>query len=292
MGGRKFHGRLRANPILASRGQATSHGHRRLGRDSGHFICRSRLDYLGADSFLMKVRWSSPDATTSCGWRSFTSEDAMRSRLLSPTFLFSAFLVTTGVGLAQRASATQITFVQSAQSRAQTPPQQGLPPEKKKSLSKYGPEDVFPGANEQEENRARNQQPKAYSTPTPRPQSAYKRSTATATSSVSPSGPAGRMPSATPMPTPAKALSPPATASPSPATVAARPIAATPSPTIVVATMVNQLRQPDVSRQSALFPFDAKWNAPILSGMALVVFTALVYVLAKLREKIREGSGG
>src|SRR5689334_10101503 len=52
----------------------------------------------------------------------------------------------------------QITFVQAPPRNPQTQPQsqqqgqQGLPPEKKKSLSKYGPEDVFPGAREQEDN--------------------------------------------------------------------------------------------------------------------------------------------
>ncbi|MBL8192132.1 MAG: hypothetical protein JNK38_29245, partial [Acidobacteria bacterium] len=52
----------------------------------------------------------------------------------------------------------QITFVKAPQGSA-TPAnrqtqQGGLTPEKKKSLSKYGPEDAFPGANEQE-NRQR-----------------------------------------------------------------------------------------------------------------------------------------
>src|SRR5262245_38299442 len=81
---------------------------------------------------------------------------------------------------ARPAIAMQITFVESTQSRNQTQtqaqpqvqpqvqsraqsqarsqarPQEGLSPEKKKSLSKYGPEDIFPAGAEQESAQGRN----------------------------------------------------------------------------------------------------------------------------------------
>jgi hypothetical protein len=216
----------------------------------------------------------------------------MRNRALSPTILISTFAVLAGAGLAQPSTAAQISFVQSAQSRSQPPPQQGLPPEKKKSLSKYGPEDVFPGANEQEDNRGRATQSKANSTPAARPQSAFRRSSAGARSAVSPSTSPSGASSVTSMPAPASAPAPSAVTSQSPATAASRSTAVAPSPTIVVAASGDRPGQTIAPRQSSMLPFAAKWNAPILSIMALVVSAALVYVLAKLREKIREGSAG
>jgi hypothetical protein len=54
----------------------------------------------------------------------------------------------------------------------------------------------------------------------------------------------------------------------------------------------NRLPETNLSRQPALFFVDAKWNILILLGMALAVLGALMHVLVKLREKLRQGSGG
>src|SRR5678815_1625466 len=100
----------------------------------------------------------------------------MRIRYLSLSVIIPAIVITTCAAFAQEAVAMQIIFTETTQSRNQTPPQEGLPPEKKKSLSKYGPDDLFPGANEQEKERARNLQPLqgAQSRPTPKSGSTLK----------------------------------------------------------------------------------------------------------------------
>ncbi|MGH9769064.1 MAG: hypothetical protein ACREAB_16675 [Blastocatellia bacterium] len=185
----------------------------------------------------------------------------MRVRFLSPALISSVFAVAALAGFAQQSLAIQITFVQAPQSRNQTQKEQGLPPEKKRSLSKVGPEDVFPGANEQETNRPREPQPQLRSRPAPasRPASITKQSAA-------------------------PVVTPPV--------MPVQPAVATPSPTIFVAALENQDRQPPLDQQSIFAQVGSKWTVPVLSGLALVVSAALVYVLTKLREKIREGSSG
>lgn len=192
----------------------------------------------------------------------------MRVGFLSRTLIISLFVAALA-GFAQQAFAMQITFVQAPQNRNQTQTQEGLPPEKKKSLSRYGPEDVFPGATEQEENRNRKSQPRRNpqtapaSRPAPAPkQSATPVATLSATPSVTPSAPPSQ------------------------------PDVATPSPTIIIAALDNQGRQPPLAQQATFAPFSSKWTIPVLSGLAVVVSAALIYVLTKLREKIRVGASG
>jgi hypothetical protein len=210
----------------------------------------------------------------------------------------SALVITAGAAFAQQAIAMQITFVQppaqspaqSRQNRTQPQTQEGLSPEKKKSLSKYGPEDIFPAAKEQEKERGRNSQPvqKAQSPSAPKSESGSKRSPEKSVTAPSPI----TQPSTTPIPTPTPIIATSQPTMTTPGSTAARQTAAPPSPTINAGAMGQQTYPMDPARQSALFPIDVKWNVPILSGMALAVFAALIYVLSKLREKIRVGSGG
>lgn len=87
----------------------------------------------------------------------------------------------------------QITFVRTpTQQRPQGQGQSGQPglsPEKKKSLSKYGPEDAFPGAREQENNQRRSNRAaprQATATPQPSPTPTITPSTVTVISPASP----------------------------------------------------------------------------------------------------------
>jgi hypothetical protein len=157
--------------------------------------------------------------------------------------------------------AGQITFVQSP-TRNQQGQQQGLPPDKKKSLSKYGPEDVFPGAREQDDNT---------------PHSSKK-------NSRQPSGTTASRTASKPSPTPA-----------SPAIPTTTPILAVASPTpppslLAAATPVaptatgNRLAQSPAnnSAPSSLVPV-------ALGAASLLVLGALIYVVGMLRKKLREG---
>jgi len=190
----------------------------------------------------------------------------MRIRSLSLALIGSSLAVAACAGFCQhfgqQAVVAQITFVQTPQNRnqpqSQNQNQRGLPPEQKKSLSRYGPEDVFPSANEQEESRRRNtgsrqrSQRASASRPSPAPRQS---------------------------PTPATATSP----------AAAQPAAAKPSPTMVAA-LGNQLQQAPPAQQSASANAASQWAVPVLSGLALIVTIALIYVLTKLVGKIREDS--
>lgn len=156
-------------------------------------------------------------------------------------------------GFAQPAFAMHITFVQVPQNRDQTETQQGLSPEKKRSLSKYGPEDVF---SEQEMNDPRQPQSrrKPQSAPVSNPSPAPKQSASTA------------------------------------ATPALQPEAADPVPTINVAALDNQERQPPLAQLPPSVRGVSRWTVPILSGLALIVFAALIYVLSKLMGLLRTSS--
>jgi len=180
----------------------------------------------------------------------------MRSIFLLPALIISVSVLTAPAGSGQRAFARQITFVQAPQSRNQTQNQQGLPPEQKRSLSKYGPEDVF-GTGEQEENRNRDseQQRRARARPTP---VSIQSATPEATPSVAPSA------------TPTQ-------------------LTASPSPTIAVASAGSQARRLP-SAQSLSGQDDSKWTVPVLLVLAWVVSAALIFVLIKLIGKLRESS--
>lgn len=187
----------------------------------------------------------------------------MKTKSNSPILL--APLLSLCCLLAVQIFATQISFVpsppprnpnQQGQQQGQQgqQPQRGLSPEKKKSLSKYGPEDVFPGAREQDENnKTSNRQPTRRSTPAAQPPTA-----------------------ASPSPTP----------SPSPAAVKAAPTIALPTPAatqLASAMAMQQSPAPaSASSPSRLVPV-------ALSVASLLVFCALIYVLGMLRKKLREG---
>lgn len=165
-------------------------------------------------------------------------------------------------GLVQPALARQITFVPVQQNRDQAEPQQGLPPDKKRSLSRIGPEDVF---SDQEMNDARKSQsrrkpqPSAVSTPTPAPrQSATPRVTPYVTPSVAPA----MTPSMTP---------------------SIQTVSPTPSPAVNIAALDDKERQPPLNPLAAPVKFVSKWTVPVLSALALLVFAALIHVLNKLR---------
>jgi hypothetical protein len=160
-----------------------------------------------------------------------------------------------------RILAAQITLVQSNQPRNQGQNQQGLSPEKKSTLSRYGPEDVFPGANEREARPARSNR-------------AMRRSR-TAASVKQSTGPEQAATSI---------------ATPSPAVAALSGISnGIPSPTADAMLTTRPTQQPLPPQQpSSARP--SEWTVPILSLLALVVSAALIFVLIKLGEKIREGS--
>lgn len=91
-------------------------------------------------------------------------------RLLAVASVFSCLLAIPGLR-AQAAQANFVAVTPTPQNRGQN--QQRLPPEKRRSLSNYGPEDVFPGVREQDDERrssgrsARTARAKASPTPAP-----------------------------------------------------------------------------------------------------------------------------
>jgi len=162
------------------------------------------------------------------------------------------------------ASATRIAFAQSQQPRNQTQPQEGgLPPEKRKALTGYGPEDVFGVTGDDPRNRA-----------TPRPRNL--RPTPTPVSS-----PPQRQPVTSP-----GALSTQPSVSPSQST------AVEPSPTAPAAALESGLQQSPLGQGSTSDRISPRWAALGLIAAALFVSAALIFILTKLVEKIREGSTG
>lgn len=150
----------------------------------------------------------------------------------------------------------QITFVQATPSRAQgqNQNQPGLPAEKKKSLSKYGPEDMFPGAREQEAERRQAGRANQRLAPTPTPSPTLTRSESpTQTPAETPRVGAGAA-TATPFPTTSQSLPTPVT----------RPVAA-----------------------SATEP--PRLAMGLLLVAAVLVLAALFYVVSKLRRILRAG---
>jgi len=149
----------------------------------------------------------------------------------------------------------QITYVKTSQAPASPANRQtqqgGLSPEKKKSLSKYGPEDAFPGASEQE-----NQQRQTTRT-------SPRRTTATAS----------------PTSTPASA----ATATPTPI-----PIVLTPSPSASIPTSATTNNAAASTTSSAPNSTGSNLVPITLATAALLVFGALVYVVGSLRKKLKE----
>jgi hypothetical protein len=166
------------------------------------------------------------------------------------------------------ASATPSAIVKAQQTRNQTQSQEGLSEKNKKSLFRFGPEDVF-GVNGEEAGKrgtAANGRQQRKGTPTP-----------------TPSAPAPRQ-----APVSAAAQAPAAT-QPSPPSAQS---SVAPSPTILPASLNSGDQQSPLSQVGSADKIDSKWAAAVLILMALVVSGALIFTLSKLVEKIREGSSG
>ena len=162
------------------------------------------------------------------------------------------------------ASATRTAFAQSQQPRNQAQSQEGLPPDKKKTLSSFGPEDVF-GVPE-EDPRGRQQGKQRKPLPTPAIQSPPQQK---------PPATSAAAPSAQPSASPVQSSTP------------------EPSPTVAAAPLENGLQSPTLGQGDSSDKIFPKWVAPIgLIAMALIVSALLIFTLTKLVEKIREGSSG
>lgn len=155
--------------------------------------------------------------------------------------------------LAQSAVA-QITFVQTpAQQRTQG--QSGLSPEKKRSLSKYGPEDAFPGAREQEGNQKQ-------------PNRAAQRKFS-----------------------PAPETSPTTKPAPSPAITPSVVTAAATSPTPALRTSdpgSKAISSTEIGKSQSGNPRASVLVPVTLSAATLLVFGAFIYVVGMLRKKLKQ----
>ncbi|MEO6726655.1 MAG: hypothetical protein ABIP14_15315 [Blastocatellia bacterium] len=176
---------------------------------------------------------------------------------------FPLILIATLLTLFAKAEAVtgQITFVQSPPRNQQGQQgQQGLSPDKKKSLSKYGPEDVFPGVREQEDKSTR-----------PSRKSSGQSSAKTAPRTAS-------TPEPTPIPVTLTATPITNDVSPTPPQLAAA------TPLVVTATGNRQAQSPTKNSPSSNL-------VPVALGAAsLLVLGALIYVASMLRKQLREGS--
>lgn len=141
--------------------------------------------------------------------------------------------------------------LQESQTRGQDRKQPGLTPEKKRSLSNYGPEDVFPGES------GDRQQERSSGRPAP-----ARRSSRPA-SATSPA------PQATPTPLPVLSSTPDVKPTILTATNAA--------PTGVTRQMTDNVQAPP------------GWLLPTLAAVTLLVLTAFLYTVYKLYEKLRVG---
>jgi hypothetical protein len=185
----------------------------------------------------------------------------MRVGFLSLALIVVAFAGAPG----SPASATWTAFAQSQQPRNQAQSQEGLPPDKKKTLSGFGPEDVFGVPDEDPRNRQAGRQ-----TRKPQPTPALQ------------SPPPQRQPAPSPVaPSAQPSASPVQSSSPEP------------SPTVAAAPIENGLQSSSLGQGDSSDKMFPKWVAPIgLIAMALIVSVLLIFTLTKLVEKIREGSSG
>lgn len=138
----------------------------------------------------------------------------------------------------------QVTFVQPPPASRSTQSQESLPPEKKKSLSGIGPDEVF---------RERNEEPAAERRPENRSRSTAK-------------------PTATPAPTPAQTPTP--TIGPPRETPTSLPMI----PPLITSTPSPPPPPPNVNG----------WLLPGLGVLSLLVFAALIFVVGRLRQLLRE----
>ncbi len=171
--------------------------------------------------------------------------------------LSAALLIQTSISVTSLFASPRFNLVQQPANRPQGRNQQSLPPDKQKSLTTYGPEDVFPAQTDNREGQRRNRRPAARPT---RVSKATAKPTAIET----------------PQPTqPPIVLS--ATVEPSPS----------PSPTATPAVAVANLSQEDPPQQQP----NTLMSLQNLAFLTLLVSCALIFVLFKLMSKLREGSG-
>jgi hypothetical protein len=182
----------------------------------------------------------------------------MRRTSKITVYLIIALFIQTSISVTSLFASSRSHQVQQAANRPQGRNQQSLPPDKQKSLTTYGPEDVFPTQTDNRAGQRRNRRPAA------RP--AARASQATAKP----------IPKATPSPTqPPIVLN--STVEPSPS----------PSPTATPAVTVANLSQEDTPQQQP----NTLMSLQNLAFLTLLVSCALIFVLFKLMSKLREGSG-
>ncbi|HEV2667811.1 MAG TPA: hypothetical protein VG324_23040, partial [Blastocatellia bacterium] len=166
----------------------------------------------------------------------------MRVGFLSLAMIIVAFASAPG-GLS---SATRIALAQSQQPRNQTQPQEGgLPAEKRKALTTYGPEDVF-GVSGDERNRSTPRPRNLRPTPTPLSSPPQRQPAASA---VAPSG----QPSVSP----------------------SQSTAVETSPTATAAALESGLQQSPLGQGSTSDRISPRWPAIGLLASALIVGLAL-----------------
>jgi hypothetical protein len=167
-------------------------------------------------------------------------------------------------------ASARIRYNHETMNRAELAYQQPLPPDKRKSLATYGPEDVFP-TQADDNNR--------------QPRQRNKRAGARQTSATR-SRPA-------PITTPVKPAEPaPAPTEPPPQATAPVDPTPLPAPSATPTAAVANLAQEDASQQQITSQQPGtRMSLQNLAILTILVSTALVFVLLKLMAKFREGSG-
>ena len=142
-------------------------------------------------------------------------------------------------------------YSQGGQARPQG---QGVTPQKKKSLSNFGPEDVFPGEQRVPESPRRQQRP------------------------------AKRAGDAVVKPTPVPEVNP--AASPTAAATATPDVSPTPMQALLTDKTSNLAQSKSSTQDASAAP---SWLMPFLITLTLIVASAFLYALFKLIEKLRQG---
>jgi hypothetical protein len=187
--------------------------------------------------------------------------------------LFFLLMVAAGASALPPARAiAQVTFVQTPPRNPDQPAsQQNLPPEKKKSLSGLGPDELF--SDEQESRR-----------PTPTPQRASRRARRTSSASPTPSP----TPTSTPKPAPASAaIAPDAGSGPAPSESVPAPERAAPRPAPTTAPI--SVSMPEFSTSNRMAGVRTTLIHLALWIMMFTTLGLLVFVLSRLRVLLSEG---
>jgi hypothetical protein len=184
----------------------------------------------------------------------------MRRTFKIIAFLSISFLFHMSIPVTSLFASPRFRFVREPANLSQGRNQQSLPPEKQKSLATYGPEDVFPAQPDERNAQKRNKR-------------AAARSTSAAKTRVKP------VAIIVPTPTPPAQITN-ATVDPSPSPSPSPSTSATPA--IAAANLIQE----DTSQRS-----NTLMSLQNLLFLAVLVSSALIFVLFKLMSKLREGSG-